>query len=216
MKISPVPILLTTLTATEALQVKPKANKPLASAAATAALTFALAAPCQAVDGSIFNNEYADPFHPFCGRKIEVDGAVFHYSGTAVGPPGDDALRGCSAVEVKEFGLRKGAFDGKIIADNRISAGDGIHEGVWEPAGSVTKGMEFEDVDGIRWNDGNKWIVKDQSRVKRVGDSWVVVRKGVETKVAEGIFYAYIGFSTLAGAKGLFDAIQRKKLEEQA
>lgn len=33
-------------------------------------------------------------------------------------------------------------------------------KGRWEPAGSATASLGLEDVDGIRWNDGNKWDVK--------------------------------------------------------
>ena len=68
-----------------------------------------------------------------------------HYTGTAVGPKGDPVLRGCSAEEQAKYTLRRGAFDAMISpTDGAISAGDGVHEGVWEK-------------DGIRWNDGNKW-----------------------------------------------------------
>ena len=126
----------------------------------------------------IYNNDYADPFHPLCARKIEVssDGKSFHYSGTAVGPKGDSVLRGCSREEIEKYKLRIGAFDGAIVEDgNRLDAGDGVHVGVWEPAGSTANdkdmkenvGVLYDDVDGIRWNDGNKWIVLNQSEVKR-------------------------------------------------
>jgi hypothetical protein len=120
--------------------------------------------PAHAVNPSIFTNDYSDPFHPLCERHIQVDdgGKTFHYSGTAVGPKDDPVLRGCSPEEIIKYKLRQGAFDGFIVSNNgqRISAGDGIHEGVWEPAGSVkTSNLGYEDVDGIRWNDGNKWVV---------------------------------------------------------
>ena len=65
--------------------------------------TVAPAAPALAVvDPSVFTNEYADPLHPQCLRRIEVskDGTTFHYSGTAVGPKDDPVLRGCSAQEI--------------------------------------------------------------------------------------------------------------------
>lgn len=112
-------------------------------------------------DPKVFNGDYADPFHPLCERHIEVsaDGKSFHYSGTAVGPKGDPVLRGCSAEEQKLYGLRKGAFDGQIIDGYRVSVGDGIHEGVWEEAGAaVSPELTGRDADGIRWNDGNKWV----------------------------------------------------------
>jgi hypothetical protein len=69
---------------------------------------------------------------------------------------------------------------------------------VWEPANSANTHLGYEDVDGIRWNDGNKWIVKQKTNVQKGG---------------ELIFYSYIGFSTLAGAKGLYDGIQKKRAE---
>lgn len=180
--------------------------------------TSLVTSPVNALDAQVYNHEYADPLHPFCQRKIEVatDGKTFHYSGTAVGPKDDTVLRGCSRPEVEQFGLRQGAFDGQILDNGRISAGDGIHEGIWEPkTKTTTTSSKYEDADGIRWNDGNKWIVKSQSLVrKESGGKNVVTVKGLGTIVGEYIFLAYIGFSTLAGVKGLYDGIQRRK--EQA
>jgi len=179
---------------------------PILSAVLAASLVVVVSAsspPAPAfavVDPSIFTNDYADPLHPQCKRRIQVsrDGTTFHYSGTAVGPKDDDSvLRGCSPQEIKEFGIRRGQFDGRIIGDGKISAGDGIHEGVWEPAFSVT-GQPFDDVDGIRWNDGNKWTV---------------VKKSLAEQGAEYFFWTYITFSLAAGAKGLYDGIQRKRAE---
>jgi hypothetical protein len=118
--------------------------------------------PAHAVDPSIYTNDYSDPFHPLCERHIQVidGGKTFHYSGTAVGPKDDPVRRGCSPEEIAKYKLRQGAFDGSILSNGRLSVGDGIHEGVWEPAGSVkTNNLGYEDVDGIRWNDGNKWVV---------------------------------------------------------
>eukprot|EP00816_Leptocylindrus_hargravesii_P004303 CAMPEP_0196810216 /NCGR_PEP_ID=MMETSP1362-20130617/10031_1 /TAXON_ID=163516 /ORGANISM="Leptocylindrus danicus, Strain CCMP1856" /LENGTH=250 /DNA_ID=CAMNT_0042185115 /DNA_START=183 /DNA_END=935 /DNA_ORIENTATION=- len=106
---------------------------------------------------TVFNHEYADPFHPLCKRRIQVntDDMTFHYSGTAVGPKDDPVQqrRGCSAEEIQKYGLRQGAFDGHVVVivmsssssstntNNgrimKISAGDGVHEGVWEAANSV-------------------------------------------------------------------------------
>ena len=126
-----------------------------------ATASVSLPASATAFDPSVFNGDYADPFHPLCERHLDVsaDGKTFHYSGTAVGPKNDPVLRGCTIEEQKEFGLRKGAFDGFIIMNGRgISAGDGIHEGVWEDASvKVAEGMTGGGLDGIRWNDGNKW-----------------------------------------------------------
>jgi hypothetical protein len=163
-------------------------------------LTGLIALPANAVvDGRVYTNDYADPFHPVCKRHIQVvgDGKTFRYWGTAVGPKNDPIKRGCSPDEIREYGLRQGKFEGVITAENKISAGDGIHEGVWEPASSATTNLGYEDVDGIRWNDGNKWIVKETKRTPKL--------------VGEVIFYSYIGFSGLAGAKGLYDGIQRKR-----
>lgn len=156
-------------------------------------------------DVTVLNHEYLDPLHPQCRRTIQVDkdGKTFHYSGTGVGSKDDTVLRGCSPGEIQKYGLRTGSFDGQIIMPGlQLSVGDGIHEGKWEPANSVTttpNNLQFKAVDGIRWNDGNKWIVKDETP------------KPLTTVVGEWIFLAYIGFSTLAGVKGVVDKIQEKK-----
>lgn len=176
------------------------ANK-LASAVLPFALASSLVFPAFAADAaSIFTNDYSDPLHPQCRRHIEVnaDGKSFHYSGTAVGSEEDPVLRGCSSKEIKEFGIRRGAFDGIILEGNKISVGDGIHEGVWEPSGTATTNLGYEDVDGIRWKDGNKWIVKEKSTATQVG---------------EIITFAYIGFSLLAGVKGVYNMYEKKMAE---
>mmetsp|Transcript_27513 Transcript_27513/g.41637 ORF Transcript_27513/g.41637 Transcript_27513/m.41637 type:complete len:217 (-) Transcript_27513:80-730(-) len=166
------------------------------------ALVVSSSFPAQAFDPSVYNNNYDDPLHPMCLRRIEVNKSApnsFHYAGTAVGSEGDKVLHGCSSKEIQEFTIRRTAFDGTINLDTgRISAGDGIHEGIWEPANSVSTKLGFEDVDGIRWNDGNKWTVKTKS---------------FGSKAGEYIFLAYVGFSTLAGVKGVWDGIQRKRQE---
>mmetsp|Transcript_26933 Transcript_26933/g.57684 ORF Transcript_26933/g.57684 Transcript_26933/m.57684 type:complete len:254 (+) Transcript_26933:257-1018(+) len=114
---------------------------------------------------SVFNHNYADPLHPECERKIQVneDGLGFQYSGTAVGPKDDPVLRGCTPPEIKKYGTRRGAFDGKVLPGLKLDAGDGIHVGVWEPAVATNAAghQRYEDLDGIRWDDGNKWIVQD-------------------------------------------------------
>jgi hypothetical protein len=123
----------------------------------------------------IYTNDYSDPLHPICERHIVVnpDGKTFHYTGTAVGPKNDPVLRGCTPKEIELYTLRYGAFDGMILPTTKttttmgtsykISAGDGIHEGIWEPALTVDPSIPYYDVDGIRWNDGNKWIVLSPS-----------------------------------------------------
>jgi len=158
----------------------------------------------KALSPRVFEREYSDPFHPECRRKIRVsgDGTRFHFEGTSLkNPPQDGILRGCSSDEIRRYGIRRGSFDGDVITDaNRmpkLDAHDGIHDGVWEPAGSVVdESIKYADVDGIRWKDGNKWIVKQEP---------------VLTKVGEFVFLAYIGVSTFAGIKWLFEKVQVAK-----
>ena len=146
----------------------------------------------------LFNHEFSDPLHPLCKRKIEVngDGKTFHYSGTGVKSSISDnasVLRGCTQKEIKEFGLRQSAFDGEILPGNKISAGDGIHEGVWEPSNSKKSNLGYEDKDGIRWNDGNKWVVDDKPNTGNM--------------VGAGVAYSWLGLSAFAGVKGVIDRI---------
>eukprot|EP00977_Amphora_coffeiformis_P010841 scaffold2536_cov169-Amphora_coffeaeformis.AAC.34 len=160
------------------------------------ALTVAVT-PANAFGSSVFNHEYADPLHPLCDRKIEVakDGKTFHYSGQAVGPK-DGVLRGCSRQEIEEYGgLRQESFDGEILDNNRISSGDGTLEGFWEPQNVADTNLGYEDVDGIRWKDGNKWVVNSQSQAtKNKEGKYVIGKKPLQVKVGEVIFLAYIGF----------------------
>lgn len=165
-------------------------------------LSMAMAYPAHAAfDASIFTNKYGDPLHPMCKRQIVVsgDGKSFQYSGTAVGPKNDPVLRGCTIPEIQKYKLRKGSFDGVILdGGTKISAGDGIHEGVWEPAGSAAKtsNLGYENVDGIRWNDGNKWFVIERKKPSVAGDVLV---------------FSYIGASGLAGIYGIYSAAQRNR-----
>lgn len=180
------------------------------TAAVTIAACVSIANPCYPADAitadtlttpSVFNHEYSDPLHPLCKRKIEVNGngRTFHYDGTGVkSPPGE--LRGCTPKEIAEFGSRKSAFDGEILPGNRITAGDGVHEGVWEPADSKTGSLGYKDRDGIRWNDGNKWVVND--------------RKGPEKTAGALIAYAWLGLSAFAGVKGITDKINVSQTEQ--
>ncbi len=94
-------------------------------------LSAQFASPSHAIE-SVFNHEYSDPLHPLCNRRIEVldDGKTFHYTGTAVGPKDDPVLRGCSKEEIRKYKFRRGEFYGEVLPGNKISAGDGIHEGV--------------------------------------------------------------------------------------
>eukprot|EP00978_Attheya_sp_CCMP212_P024712 scaffold78136_cov53-Attheya_sp.AAC.4 len=178
---------------------------------ATAALLMTsvlLSTPVNAVaasfDPSLFNGDYEDPFHPLCERHIDVsaDKKSFHYSGTGVGPKSETSvLRGCSAEEQEKYGSRKGAFDGDIEDGNKISAGDGIHEGVWEPAGTILDDkLTGIDRDGIRWNDGNKWVKTSPASngMDNMGEN-----------AGKAFFLAYVGFSLLAGFKELAKRFQK-------
>ena len=163
-------------------------------------MTFAIAFPAMAADfdSKIFSGNYDDPLHPQCRRQIQVNaaGTTFHFSGDSVGPLNDSVIRGCSPKEIKEYGGRqKLSLDG-TISGNIIKADDSSLQGVWEPAGSAP--TEFGDVDGIRWNDGNKWIVKEKTAVVKAG---------------EFITFSYIGVSLLAGVNGLRQMTQRRKFE---
>jgi hypothetical protein len=162
-------------------------------------LSAILVLPANALEASIFTNDYGDPFHPLCKRHIDVsaDGKRFHYSGTAVGPKDDPVRRGCTIEEIRKYKLREGAFDGIILSNGKISAGDGIHEGVWEPAGSAKTNIGYEDVDGIRWNDGNKWFV--------------IKTKPKPSKAGAALVFSYIGASALAGIYGIYSTAQRKR-----
>ncbi|KAL3925933.1 MAG: hypothetical protein SGILL_000076 [Bacillariaceae sp.] len=150
----------------------------------------AVAAP----EAYVFNHEYEDPSHPECKRKIQVnkDGNSFKYTGTAVGDKNDSTIRGCSYKEIKENGIRRENFEGRVLLDVKLELGETKRVGLWEPA------VTDSDADGIRWSDGDKWIVKE---------------KPPSTVAGEFVFLAYIGFSTLAGFKGVYDAIQRKRAE---
>ena len=162
------------------------------------------AAAAEAV--SVFNRQYQDPQHPLCQRRIEVshDGISFHFEGTAVGS--DDSFmsegRGCSPEDIKKFGgIRRVSLDGSIIVDDDrkgnprlvlTDKNDVNLQGVWEPADNDSS----NDADGIRWSNGNKWLVKN---------------KPLSTAIGEWIFLAYIGFSGLAGVKGVADKINERK-----
>jgi len=188
-----------TLRAVQQQEEKQKSLSAQNIAASLAPAFFALMVtitPAQAIDNSVFNHDYADPLHPLCNRKIEVakDGKTFHYSGTAVGPKDGGILRGCSRQEIEEYGIRQESFDGHISENNRISIGDGILEGVWEPQNTADTNLGYEDVDGIRWKDGNKWVVNSQVQATKNQDGTYIIRKKpLQVVVGEFIFLAYIG-----------------------
>lgn len=168
-----------------------------------------------------YQGDYADPFHPYCERHIDVaaDGKSFHYSGTAVGPKGDPVLRGCSEEEQRLYTLRKGAFDGSIIeAGAKITAGDGIHEGLWEPAFTNKQGQKYPDVDGIRWDDGNKWVkLSSPSDVLTFPDTYKEKSKvDVFNEGGKWFFVAYVVFSLAAGAKEFAGRFQNYMANKQS
>lgn len=72
---------------------------------------FGISPAAYAIDNPfVYSNDYADPFHPLCERRIVVapDGRTFQYSGTAVGPKDDPVRRGCSPEEIEKYQLRRG------------------------------------------------------------------------------------------------------------
>jgi len=159
---------------------------------------------------AVLSTEYADPLHPYCRRRIEVasSGKTFRYIGTSVvGPKDDSVLRGCSPEEQQKFKLKSGEFKGRILLNPNentlvVSAGDGIHEGVWEPKNTARTKLGYEDLDGIRWQDGNKWVVQSQASVQRNGKdgSYRVVKRREEVALQQGVFGAYVACSMVAAA----------------
>ena len=109
-----------------------------------------------------FQAEYSDQLHPMCERKISVEKLekryIAHFSGTDVGPKGigDKVYLTCEPSNIDKYKLREWTFDGEIVGD-RISVGDGIHEGRWNPYSKESPNPWA----GIRWKDGNRWIVVD-------------------------------------------------------
>ncbi|CAB9512562.1 expressed unknown protein [Seminavis robusta] len=153
------------------------------------AIFWATSLPAAATaDSALSTNDYTDPLHPQCQRHIEVnaDGETLRYSGTTVVGDG----RGCSPKEAKAVGgIRRFVYEGTLDGNNNkmiVSLGDGSHtQGVWES-------------DGIRWQDGSKWMVQE---------------KTLAVKAGEVITFSYIGFSLLAGVKGVYNVAQKKKEE---
>mmetsp|Transcript_4939 Transcript_4939/g.7490 ORF Transcript_4939/g.7490 Transcript_4939/m.7490 type:complete len:265 (-) Transcript_4939:46-840(-) len=147
----------------------------------------------------VFKNDYNDPSHPLCGRHIDVgsDGTTFKYSGTALNrdlpssaPFAFGVDGGCSRKEIAEYGIRTIAGDGVISDNGKTMELEGM-KGTW-----VEESTDGDESAGILWNDGTKWSVKEQS---------------VSTQAGSAFFYAYIGFSTLAGFKGVADKINEKR-----
>mmetsp|Transcript_23579 Transcript_23579/g.33081 ORF Transcript_23579/g.33081 Transcript_23579/m.33081 type:complete len:291 (+) Transcript_23579:154-1026(+) len=154
----------------------------------------------------VFTNDYTDPLHPLCGRHIDVgrDGTTFKYSGTALDRDlpssapfafSDDAKTygGCSRQEIQKYGIRTISGDGIISNNGKTIELEGM-TGTWEEKETSLSDDAMES--GILWNDGTKWTVKEKS---------------LSTQAGEAFFYAYIGFSTLAGFKGVADKINERR-----
>ena len=113
-----------------------------------------------------FQAEYSDQLHPICKRKIAVEKVdkryIAHFSGTDVGPKGigDKVFLTCEQENIDKYKLREWSFDGEITGD-QITVGDGIHEGRWNPYSKESP----DPWSGIRWKDGNRWIVIDPTVV---------------------------------------------------
>jgi hypothetical protein len=70
-------------------------------------------------------------------------------------------------------------------------------------------------VDGIRWNDGNKWIVEGQAMVQKNAEGKnVVIKKPMSTVIGEVVIFSYITFSGLAGVKGIVDACKKRRQDQ--
>eukprot|EP00587_Corethron_hystrix_P013117 CAMPEP_0113298290 /NCGR_PEP_ID=MMETSP0010_2-20120614/797_1 /TAXON_ID=216773 ORGANISM="Corethron hystrix, Strain 308" /NCGR_SAMPLE_ID=MMETSP0010_2 /ASSEMBLY_ACC=CAM_ASM_000155 /LENGTH=197 /DNA_ID=CAMNT_0000151321 /DNA_START=53 /DNA_END=646 /DNA_ORIENTATION=- /assembly_acc=CAM_ASM_000155 len=117
-----------------------------------------------------FAAEYDDMLHPGCDRRIEVDPTpirgdfgesrfLVRFSGTDVGPDGLGPIirLGCTEETVQKYKLRSWSFEGRVnAAGTDIDAGDNVHVGRWHVP------TEDQAWAGIRWADGNRWIVKKQ------------------------------------------------------
>jgi hypothetical protein len=116
-----------------------------------------------------FEADYEDVLHPMCERHIRVErdpapggGWIAHYAGTDVGPEGigQSVKVACNDETIKLYKLRTVQFDARISADgNSIDAGDGVHVGQFRTDQPSKEGGTWS---GIRWNDGNKWVVTDR------------------------------------------------------
>jgi len=157
---------------------------------------------------SVFVNDYADPQHPLCQRTIEIQGDSVRLIGTETSSNG-----GCSREEVNEYGRREFTKNGRLtIKDGMSTLQFDDRMGVWE-AKDLQNSQSYGKADGIRWNDGTKWIVKSQSQVKITKGQYSIKTKGRGSQAFAVIAFAYLGLSGLAGVKGVYDTAQRKKLE---
>ena len=113
-----------------------------------------------------FEADYRDDLHPMCERHVRVErnsapggGWVAHFSGTDVGPPGIGpvVMIACDEENIEKYKLRNWEFDARISDDGvRVDAKDGIHAGQWN---EVQTDGDQPGWTGIRWDDGNKWVV---------------------------------------------------------
>lgn len=117
-----------------------------------------------------FNNDYDDALHPGCERRIKLDpipskassngekNFIINFSGTDVGPDGLGPIvkLACTDETIEKYKLRSWSFEGRVnVAGSEIDAGDGIHVGKWHES---TPDQSWV---GIRWADGNRWVVKE-------------------------------------------------------
>ena len=144
-------------------------RRAVGSCVASASLAAGALGACAATPATVtrFEGEYADQLHPLCERRITVEALdtkprryVAHFSGTDVGPRGIGPLVviACDQANIDKYKLREWAFDGEIKGDE-ISAGDGVHEGRW----NQPKKDSPNPWTGIRWADGNRWILKEEA-----------------------------------------------------
>jgi hypothetical protein len=181
----------------------------LAVVSTVAAVLFFCASPAVATDSSVFSGDYADPYHPLCERHISVNGDRFLYQGTSASSKEGSVLKGCSPSEIQQFGLQAREYTGSV-KDNQIRTDDGILYGVWEPKNSASTKLGFEGVDGIRWSNGNKWIVASQAKViKMDGLNKVQENFAPLGLLGKNVFYGYVGFSILVGGKALAEGYKR-------
>ena len=115
-----------------------------------------------------FEGEYDDQLHPLCERRVTVRSVdidpgskkagtrfVATFEGTDVGPAGigDKVYLPCDEKAKSLYASRTFSFEAIISPDGEaVDAGDGIHVGRYK---SERRGDDF---DGIRWQDGNRWV----------------------------------------------------------
>ena len=164
-------LLAASVAALDAPRVPARAalRRAVGSCVASASLAAGALGACAATPATVtrFEGEYADQLHPLCERRITVEALdtkprryVAHFSGTDVGPRGIGPLVviACDQANIDKYKLREWAFDGEIKGDE-ISAGDGVHEGRW----NQPKKDSPNPWTGIRWADGNRWILKEEA-----------------------------------------------------